>query len=297
MSNNGINTYLEQLRDALSGGDPAIIQDALSDAEEYLRNGVAQRLKDDPGLSENEAFDGVVGEYGSPAEVASAYKEIERRVPLPLAPATQASGRSAAARFFGVFIDPRAYASLFYMFFALVTGIFYFTWVTTGLSLSAGLIILIIGLPFLALFLLSVRGLALVEGRIVEALLGVRMPRRPMFSSKHLGIWGRLKALFSDRRSWLPMVYMVLQLPLGIIYFTLFITMISLGLAGIAMPVVQWGFGLPVGHFGETAYYAPGWLAPLFVVVGVLWLFVTMHLARALGGLHGKFAKAMLVRE
>jgi uncharacterized membrane protein len=297
MSNNGINDYLRELRQYLAGDDAATIQDALSDAEEYLRNGVAQRLKENPRLSEKEAFEGVIGEYGSPAEVAVAYREIERRVPPPLAASGRPNGRSPAARFFGVFTDPRAYGALFYMFFALVTGIFYFTWVTTGLSLAAGLILLIIGLPFLALFLLSVRGLALVEGRIVEALLGVRMPRRPMFSSAHLGLWARFKALFADRRSWLPMIYMVLQLPLGILYFTLFVTMIAFGLAGIATPVLQYGFDLPIGQFGEVRYYAPFWLMPFIVIVGVIWLLATMHLARGLGRLHGKFAKAMLVSE
>ena len=297
MSNNGINEYLGQLKRELAGGDSATVQDALSDAEEYLRNGVAQRLKDVPGLTESAALEHVVGEYGSPSEVATAYKEIERRVSPSLAPASPTNGRSPAARFFGVFTDPRAYASLFYMFFALATGIFYFTWVTTGLSISAGLIVLIVGLPFLGLFLLSIRGIALVEGRIVEALLGVRMPRRPMFSSKHLGLWGRFKALFADRRSWLPMIYMVLQLPLGIFYFTLFVTMLCLGLAGLAVPVLQYGFGLPLGQFGDETYYAPAWVMPLIVIVGVLWLLVTMHLAKWLGGLHGRFAKAMLVKE
>jgi hypothetical protein len=70
-----------------------------------------------------------------------------------------------------------------------------------------------------------------------------------------------------------------------------------MGLAGIAMPVIQYGFGLPLGQFNGSSYYAPAWLVPLMVLVGVLWLLVTMHLAKALGGLHGRFAKAMLVRE
>lgn len=297
MHEDGIREYLEQLKAALAGSDPATIQDALSDAEEYLRSGVAQRLEQDPGLSEAEALERVASEYGSPAEVADAYREVERRLPPSLAAAGRPRARSGAARFFGVFTDPRAYASLLYMFFALVTGIFYFTWVVTGLSLSFGMIVLVIGLPFFALFLLSVRGLALVEGRIVEALLGVRMPRRPMFSAGHLGMWGRLKALFADRASWLSMIYMLLQLPLGVLYFTLFVTMISLALAGIAVPVLQYVFDLPVGQFGGAELYAPGWLVPFLVLVGVAWLLVTMHLAKALGGLHGKFAKAMLVKE
>jgi hypothetical protein len=195
-----------------------------------------------------------------------------------------------------VFVDPRAYASVFYMLFSLATGIFYFTWVTTGLSLSVGLIILIIGLPFFALFLLSVRGLALVEGRLVEALLGVRMPRRPKFTEK-LGFWRRLKTLFTDRRSWFAMIYMLAQLPLGVLYFTLFVTMLALGLAGIAVPILQWGFGFPVYQSSHTVFYAPGWMAPLFVVVGMLWFLVTLHLAKGLGQLHGRFAKTMLVRD
>jgi lysylphosphatidylglycerol synthetase-like protein (DUF2156 family) len=137
----------------------------------------------------------------------------------------------------------------------------------------------------------------LVEGRIVEALLGVRMPRRPMFTKKHPRLWEGFKALFLDSRSWFAMIYMVLQLPLGIFYFTILITMLSLGLAGIALPILQYGFGLPPIQMDGTEYFAPGWLMPLLVIVGVLWLIVTMHLAKFIGGLHGRFAKAMLVRE
>jgi uncharacterized membrane protein len=37
-----IPEYLEQLRAALSGADPAMIQDALYDAEEYLRSELAK---------------------------------------------------------------------------------------------------------------------------------------------------------------------------------------------------------------------------------------------------------------
>ena len=55
---------------------------------------------------------------------------------------------------------------------------FYFTWAVVGASLSVSLLILIIGVPLLVLFLGSIRALAFIEGRMVEVLLGVRMPRR-----------------------------------------------------------------------------------------------------------------------
>ena len=82
------------------------------------------------------------------------------------------------------------------MLVSLVTGIMYFTWAVTGLSLSVGLLVLIISLPFIGLFFLSVRGIALVEGRIVEALLGVRMPRRPIFVERILDGGHALKCSF-----------------------------------------------------------------------------------------------------
>jgi hypothetical protein len=36
---------------------------------------------------------------------------------------------------------------------------------------------------------------------------------------------------------------------------------------------------------------------PIVVIIGVLLFFITLHLAKIVGNLHGKLAKAMLVRE
>ena len=86
------------------------------------------------------------------------------------------SERGTAARFFGVIADPRAYGALLYMVLAFATGIFYFTWVVTGLSLSLGLMILIIGIPLALLFLGSVRVLSILEGYLARGLLGAVRP-------------------------------------------------------------------------------------------------------------------------
>ncbi len=296
-----VEDYLDTLRQELAGADAAMIQDALADAEDHLRTGLSQTLAADPGVNERDALQRLADEYGAPAEIAAAYRQIEPHVAPPLAPAPQRRAqepqRSAAHRFFGVFVDPRAYGALFYMLFSLISGIFYFTWATTGLSLSVGLIVLIIGLPVVALFLMSVQGIALVEGRMIEALLGVRMPRRPLFLRKDLNLWGRFKVLFTDKLSWTTIIYMILQLPLGVLYFTLLVTMFAFGLSGIAMPVLQYGFDMPTIMFNDTEWYAPAWLMPLFVIVGFLWIFLTMHLARALGRLHARYAKSLLVRD
>jgi hypothetical protein len=288
-----VEEYLRQLKKELAGCDRATIQDALSDAEEYLRNTLATR----PDLAEADALLPVIEKYGAPDEIAAAYREIESRVPTTLAPARHSGGKSLASRFFGVFADPKAWGALFYLlFFSLFSGIIYFTWAVTGISLSLGLMVLIIGLPFTGLFVLSVHGISLIEGRVVEALLGVRMPRRPIFSGKRLGWWGRFKALISQKHTWLSIVYMILKLPLGIIYFVVFIVLISLSLSGIALPILEQGFDIYPLVINNVPYYTPAWLMPLTVIAGILLLILTMHLAKVLGRMQGVLAKALLVR-
>jgi hypothetical protein len=305
-----IEEYLGELKKELSRSDRATIQDALSDAEEYLRTALSIAEEAEPGQPAAAALEAIVARYGTPAEVAAAYRDIEARTPpaltrpafkdieLPAPPGAApvpADTRPFYLKFFGVFAEPRAWSALFYLLFALATGIVYFTWVVTGLSLSAGLIVLIIGLPFFFLFLLSVRGVALVEGRLVEALLGVRMPRRSLFTRQDLGFWRKLKGLLTQRHTWTAMVYMILQMPLGIIYFTAIITLVAAAAWLIGRPILEIYF--PAFIISPYEYYTPGWLMPFVIIGGALLLTATMHLAKYAGKLHGMFAKAMLLRE
>ena len=292
-----INEYLYQLKKELAASDSATIQDALSDAEEHLRTALNSAVESQPDVLEADALPLIIEKYGLPAEVAAAYRDIEARVPPAFMPPAATNNRTIFSRFFGVFADPRAWGALLYLLFSLGTGILYFTWATTGISMSLGFLILIIGLPFAGLFLLSVRGLALVEGRIVEALLGIRMPRRPLFSGRNIGWWPQLKALVTEKRTWITMIYMIIQLPLGTIYFSVFITLIALSLYGVALPVLQLGFDLPVSYFHGVAYYLVGWMLPLVVVAGILLATLTMHLANYVGHMHGALAKTLLVRS
>ena len=236
-----IEEYLGRLRAELAGEDPALAQDALYDAEEYLRDELASRSDEDPAT----AFAAIVEEYGSPHEIAVAYMEAELQVAKALRTPMPREGRSPMARFFGVLWDPRSYAALFYLFLSFVTGILYFTVVSLGISLSVGLSILIIGVPIMLLFLAIVRAISFAEGRVVEAMLGERMPRRPRSILRGGNLLERIKAWLTDLRTWTTMLYMALQLPIGIIYFTLMVVMISLSGSLVVAPIAQLFTGEP----------------------------------------------------
>ena len=185
------------------------------------------------------------------------------------------------------------------MLLSLLTGILYFTWAVTGLSISLGIMVLIIGIPITIVFLLSFRGLAFLEGRLVEALLGERMPRRASFTDSSLGWKERLKQLLTGKSTWLAWIYQILMLPLGILYFTVIVTLVSVALALIATPIAAIFFNVPfeATSYGEVIWHMPDYLTPLVAVVGVGLATATMHLARWVGQIHGKFAKALLVSD
>jgi len=292
-----VDEYLVLLKKELAGSDAAVIQDALVDCEEYLRTALANVIDADPNISEADAIPSIIEKYGSPTEIAAAYREIEERVPPGIHRPLHLAHRSALSRFFGVFTDPRAWGALLYLILSLCTGIIYFTWAVTGISLSLGLMVLIIGIPFTVIFLLSLRGIAYLEGRLVEALLGVRMPRKLQYSASNLGWWKRIKSLFSEKLTWTAMAYSILQLPLGIFYFTLFVTLISVSLYFIAMPITQGVFNVPAYDSSGTEYHAATWLLPFIFVAGIVLITTTMHLAKLLGRGHAKIAKAMLVTD
>jgi uncharacterized membrane protein len=302
-----IDDYLAQLRRALEGADRAMIQDALSDAEEHLRAECAARA----GESEEAVLRAIAGSYGSPADVAAAYRETERTVQAAFAPtrptatAAEAPRPHALRRFFGVWGDARSWTSLVFMLLSLVTGVFYFTVVVTGVSLSLGLAILIIGIPFFLAFIGFTRVLALVEGRLIEGLTGERMPRRAPAAAP--GGWlARIGAMLRAPRTWTTLVYQLLMLPLGTVYFTVAITLAALGvgllggsivglLQALGFEVVD-GWQTIVDGKPLTGIEALG-VALASLAVGALLLTAMLHLARLVGRAHARIAKRLLVAD
>lgn len=305
-----IKTYLSDLKNALKGADRATVQDALADAEEHLRTALESESAEVE--AESEAIQTIIKEYGEVEEIAQAYKNWEVTLPPALA-ATPAARRVASAShgktypgFFGVFADPRAWGGLVYMLISIITGTLYFSWAVTGLSTSIGVMILIIGIPITIVFLLSFRGIAFLEGRLVEALLGERMPRRASFTDSSLPWKERLKILLTGKATWLSIIYMILMLPLGVIYFSVMVTLIAVSISFIATPVgaiVMMAKDIPFEIFrsGDIVWTVsdPAGLTLTLLIAGLGFLIgtCTMHIARWVGKVHGKFAKALLVSD
>jgi uncharacterized membrane protein len=298
-----IDDYLHALRAALAGADPALIQDALYDAEEHLRAEAAAN----PGKSQAELLEHVARTYGAPDEVAAAYRDTEAKVRAALQPpvSTRIRSQNLLSRFFSVYSDPRSYVSLFFMFLSLVTGCVYFTFAVTGLSLSLGLGILIIGLPVFLGFIGMTRVISLGEGRLLEAVSGERMPRRPVHPGAPDGLVARILEMLKDVRTWTTIIYFLMMLPLGIVYFVTVVTWLAVGVSFLLVPVAglaqRLGWWVPWENTGPIAF-SPAWIDTpggwvFDVVFGVVVLTSLLHVARVVVSTHARTAKTLLVAQ
>lgn len=294
---NKIDQYLADLRREMSGCDPATIQDATADAHEHLATALEMMQADDPALDEKAALETITADYGSPAEVAAAYRQAEAYIRPYKTARPKKNGQNPLARFFGIYGDSAAWGSVLYLLISILTGALYFTWITYGLSLSIVFVLFIFGMPFAVLFFLSMRGIGVLEGRMVEGLLGVQMPRRPIFFPRDIKWRDRLLLYLKDKQTWKILLYLFLQMPLGVIYIFIWATLVGTGLAFLASPFIQEMLGLPIASLGSQQIYAPLWALPLFSLLGIIILTAFMHAAKGIGKLHGQYAKRMLVAE
>src|SRR5262249_42322417 len=159
-----------------------------------------------------------------------------------------------------------------------------------------GFAVLVIGIPFFLLFLSSIRALSLLEGRIVEATLGERMPQRHRYVRGE-GSWGtRIKRWLGDRTTWTSLLYMVSMLPLGIAYFTAVVVLGSVTVALVAAPfVAPFTDARVVIAAGNADLAFAEWATIPLALASLVVALLGLHVLRGVGRFHGRYAKLMLV--
>ena len=286
MMDDAVRDYLDELESELQRhrADPALVQDVRFDAAEFFESAIE---------AGSDAGDAAAA-YGTPAEVVAAYLDREEREPPEALTSPRVIRDRERRRLFAA-PAPATWANIAYLLLSLGTGIAYFTVALVGVSLSLTLAVFIIGVPVFLAFVGVVRTIGLVEGRIIETLLGTRMPRKPVLGPG--GTWlVRFKHWVTDRRTWTSVVYLFLQLPLGIAYFVG--TVASFAISGwlIVGPWLQAFAGVPfIGEGPQADFFLDPWAIPFASATGVLLLFVLLRLAPLVTAIHARYAKWMLV--
>ena len=187
----------------------------------------------------------------------------------------------------------RTYSSLGYLLVSLPLGILGFTVVIFGFALGLGLVITLVGIPILVMTLLFVRAFSTFHGRLAWSMLHAPLPRRPAPRAEEGVFWTRLLELTRSRRTWREVVFMILGLPLGIVGFTLAVTVVALMFGGLAQPIVL-AFGVE-SQLGSWVIDTPR-ESLIYLPVSIFFLFVGPRLLLGIGSGAGRIVTAFLGR-
>jgi Putative sensor len=182
-------------------------------------------------------------------------------------------------------LDPATYRRSLHLLLDLPLGIVTFTVATTLLSLSAGLLITLVGVPLLMATLLGARLFGRFERARARVLLDVDLPEP---AAPH-GWRGWL----ADAASWRALGYALLLFPVGLITGEVTLIGWSTALAAVAFPAYAWTLADPALHLGGvTIGGAPAMIAS--VVLGLLLLAAMPTVTRALAAFDAALIRGLL---
>lgn len=193
-------------------------------------------------------------------------------------------------KYFEVLVRPQSYSNLLYLLLSFPLGIFYFVFLVTGLSLGFPLIILIVGIFILAAVFAATWGMTVFERGLAISLLHVKIPPMAKPSAPNAGFWQRVKDYLTNPVTWKGLLYLFCRFPLGIIDFTLVVTILAVVLAMIAAPLAYpwatYDLGFTVVNSLSDAF--------LVMIIGLLLAPAGLHLLNFLARLQGELARVML---
>jgi signal transduction histidine kinase len=188
--------------------------------------------------------------------------------------------------------DPLTYGRIGYLLVALPLGIIEFTFLVTAISVGVGTAITLVGIPILIGTIYAWRWLAQLERRLIGAFTGVRIPSPYRPDPTGAGWSRKVYARLADPATWKDLVFLLLQLPLGIVAFAAAAVVIGCAASWLAAPAYYWAVpdGVDVGLFHVDTL--PGALA--LMPLGALLAFVGIPALGLLGRYYGELGALLL---
>jgi signal transduction histidine kinase len=175
-----------------------------------------------------------------------------------------------------------------------------FVLVVTGLALGAGLLVVWVGLPVLALTLVAARGLAGAERAWLPAVLGTPLPR-PAYRRADGGTVARVLTPVRDPQTWLDALHAVVRFALSIVAFTVTVTWWSVALGGLTNGLWDWALPEPADDANNTDLLellgletSPLRRILLWAVVGLLFAVTLPFVVRAVALLQAQLGRVLL---
>ena len=133
-------------------------------------------------------------------------------------------------------LDARTWTRILYLLLALPLGVVEFSVLVTAISFGFGTAITLIGIPVLVATIWIARWLANLERSLIGRLVGVEIPSPYRPDPVGGRWWRRITARLADPATWKDLAFLLLQLPLGILSFSVTVAVLGFGLRLLAAP-------------------------------------------------------------
>ena len=183
--------------------------------------------------------------------------------------------------FFSVLGETQTYLNIVYILFAFPLGIVYFSLVVTGVSLSAGLLIIVVGFFIFLATLMMLRAFRWLDAELTRIFLGKTIPiQKPR--EKQAGLSPLIKRVFGSTFTWkLFIYYLFVKFPLDTVIWAVSITCIAITFDLLVVaPLLQeyWWYNDEFTRwlidFFDEVYVLP--------FLGVIWGMISLHVIRGL---------------
>lgn len=216
---------------------------------------------------------------------------------------------SVAGRFFGVVARPRTYGNLAYLLLAFPLALFYTVFFAVGYSLGFGLLVVLVGAPILVGMVLATVVAVAVERELAVHLLGLD-GATGLSTDDGDGVFDTLLAWLGNGAFWRGLALLAVKSALGVVAFTLVVTLLASSLALLFAPLAQYDaavVGVQVGGWrlvdGGTTVRVGAWtvdtMAEAVVAsgVGLLLTVASLHVINAAARAFGYLAAWLLDAE
>jgi len=153
---------------------------------------------------------------------------------------------STVDQIFGTVLEAQTWRNLLYLFLSFPLGLVYFVVTITLLSVGAGTIVIVVGIPILILTFALVRGFVAAERVLLWKLLGASVPA-PVSRPRPAGLIDRMMSYLGDAQLWKGLVYLLLHFAFGVASFVLVMGLMPASLGLLIAPITYSLIPLTVG--------------------------------------------------
>ncbi|MEZ0092009.1 sensor domain-containing protein [Streptacidiphilus sp. EB129] len=196
----------------------------------------------------------------------------------------------------------RTWRETLHLVLNLPIGILTFSCAVTLFVAGVGTVLTFVGLPVLAVLIVTCRGFGAMERARAASTLDLRVTAPEPLRPARPGIGARLSAALLNGPGWRSMLYSVLMLPMAVLSFSATVLLWTFGIGYASYPLWQWVFptyadmpGLQLySHNGHTVYLSSAPQIAGVCLAGLLVMFVTPWVVRALANLQRLMVRGLL---